>query len=181
MGEKLAVYAARAGVDDVGLVTDAYHLALQPRLILLPDAFHFDMLHPARTALILIEHAQCRASAVLAAAEMTETFAPELRVPVEEIAVLGDDVARLAGAIPDPRADADALVEKLVTADENVALIAVAERLDHARHLHMRPETVWRTYYAETVAVYLPLAERLNAELFARFARWARSFQRRIS
>jgi (p)ppGpp synthase/HD superfamily hydrolase len=181
MGAKLAVYATRAGVDDVELVTDAYHLALQPRLHQLPDVFHHDMLHPARTALILLENAQCRSAVVLAAAQMIESLLPALRVPVHEIATLGGQVSKLSETVPDPLAEeAGDLVEKLVTADRDVALIAVAERLDHARHLHMRPETAWRSYYEQTVAVYLPLARRVHEDLFARFDRWARSFQRRL-
>jgi (p)ppGpp synthase/HD superfamily hydrolase len=181
MGAKLAVYATRAGVDDVDLVTDAYHLAMQPRLHHLPHVFHHDMLHPARTALILIENAQCRRAVVLAAAQMTESLLPALRVPAHEISALGGQVSALSKTVPDPLSEeAGDLLEKLVTAEGDVALIAVAERLDHARHLHMRPESAWRPYYEQTVAIYLPLAGRVNEDLFARFDRWARSFQRRL-
>jgi (p)ppGpp synthase/HD superfamily hydrolase len=182
MAAKLSVYATRAGVDDVALVTDAYHIAMQPRLAHLPDVFHHDMLHPARTALILLENAGCNNARVLAAAQVTETFAPEMRVAPHEIAAaLGDPVAGLARAVPDPIAHEETLIEELVTADDDVALIALAERLDHARHLHMRDDAGWRAYFEQTVMVYLPLAERVNEELFLRFQRWASAFQRRLS
>ena len=181
MAEKLAVYATRAGVNDVGLVSDAYHIAMRPRLQFLPDVFHPDMLHPARTALILIENARCTDSGLLAAAQVTETLLPELRVGSDDVAALGDDVAQIAGAVPNPLdCDRESLVEQLVTAEPEIAMIAVAERLDHARHLHMREDAAWRDYYDETVAVYLPLADRVHEELARRLERWARAFQRRL-
>jgi (p)ppGpp synthase/HD superfamily hydrolase len=181
MAEKLSVYATRAGVDDVALVTDAYHLAIRPRLGYLSDVFHHDMLHPARTALILIENAHCTKASVLAAAEATETLFPQMRVRSSEIAdALGDDVALLAEAVPDP-ADEETLVERLVTASDDVALIALAERLDHARHLHMRERSLWRAYFEQTASVYMPLAQRMNEDLFLRFFRWTTAFEKRLS
>jgi (p)ppGpp synthase/HD superfamily hydrolase len=182
MAAKLTAYAARAGVADVALVADAYHIAMQPRLRYLASVFHPDMLHPARTALILLENAGCTDARVLAAAQVTETLTSAMRVPSRDIAMaLGDQVAELALAVPDPAAREETLVEELVTADEDVALIAVAERLDHARHLHMRDAAGWPAYFRQTVSVYLPLAERVNEELFLRFQRWANAFQRRLS
>jgi (p)ppGpp synthase/HD superfamily hydrolase len=182
MAEKLAVYATRAGVADVALVTDAYHLAMPPRLAQLHDVFHPDLLHPARTALILIENAGCNDAHVLAAAELTETLAPQMRIaPAEIEAALGHEVVKLVRAVPDPLTRTDTLLEELVTADHDVALIALAERLDHARHLHMRASTDWQSYFDQTVSVYLPLAERVNAELARRFERWATAFQRRLA
>jgi (p)ppGpp synthase/HD superfamily hydrolase len=181
MAEKLAVYAQRAGVTDIGLVLQAYQLAMQPRLEHLADVFHHDMLHPARTALILLENVGITAARVLAAAQVIETCVPRLRVVPEEIAAaLGADVAALAAAVPDPVADRETLVEQLVTADDNVALIALAERLDHARHLHMRAPREWRDYFEQTVTVYLPLAQRLHPELQRRFERWAGAFEQRL-
>jgi (p)ppGpp synthase/HD superfamily hydrolase len=181
MAEKLAVYATRAHVQNVDLVSDAYHIAMAPRLQFLPDVFHPDMLHPARTALILIENAGCTDARLLAAAQVTETRCPELRVGRDEIAALGGDVAQIAGAVPNPLdCDADTLVERLVTADREIAILAVAERLDHARHLHMRDRTAWRDYFDETVAVYLPLADRVQDELARRLERWASAFERRL-
>jgi hypothetical protein len=181
MAEKLAVYAARAGVDNVPLLLQAYHLALKPRLEQLSDVFHHDLLHPARCALILLENVQHTNAVVLAAAQVTETRAPELRVAGADIAhTLGDDVARLSVAVPDPVRHADTLLEKLVTAEEDVALIALAERLDQSRHLHMRARSEWRDYYTQTVTAYLPVAERVHPELARRFQRWADAFLRRL-
>lgn len=181
MAEKLGVYATRAGATDVETIVQAYHLAMRPRLAHLPDVFHHDMLHPARTALILIEDVHCHDAVVLAAALVTETRDPGLRVAREEIAeVMGPDVARVAAAVPDPLAEAETLVEDLVTADRDVALIALAERLDHARHLHMRAPAEWRDYFHQTVTVYMPVAERINPTLLRRFERWAGAFEKRL-
>ena len=181
MAEKLGVYATRAGVDNVALVTEAYHLAVLPRLAHLSDVFHHDLLHPARTALILIENARCTKASVLAAAEVTETLFPQMRTQPGEIAdALGHHVALLAEAVPDP-ADEETLVERLVTASDDVALIALAERLDHARHLHMRERSLWRAYFDQTASVYMPLAQRVSEDLFLRFFRWATAFEKRLS
>lgn len=180
MAEKLATYANRAGVDDVPLVVEAYHLAMQPRLERLSDVFHHDMLHPARCALILIEM-HCQDARLLAAVQVTETYIPALRVAPATVAdALGEGVARLSAAVPDPQTDREMLLEKLVTADDDVALIALAERLDHARHLHLRAPAVWRDYFEQTTAVYLPVAGRINHELHRRLERWAGVFEERL-
>ena len=182
MAEKLATYATRAGVLDVDLITDAYHIAVRPRLAFLPDVFHPDVLHPARTILILLEDTDCRDSRVLAAAALTETLEPAMRVGAEDVGALGSDVAQMVAAVPSPLdVSEDTLAEALVTADQDAALIAVAERLDHARHLHMRERDLWAPYHALTVSIYLPLAARLSAELTRRLERWAWSFERRLS
>lgn len=178
MGQKLVVYAQRAGVIDLDLIARAYNIAIQPRLEFFSDVFHHDMLHPARNALILIEQAGCRDPHVLAAAIVTETLYPEVRVSAD---ALGNAVHVLADQVPNPLDDVESLVERLVTAERDVGLIAVAERLDHARHLHMRPQSEWPGFYDGAVSVYLPLAERVDEDLFRRFQRWAGAFQNRLS
>lgn len=180
MAHKLAVYGTRAGVADVGLLTDAFFLAVRPRLNRLHQVFHIDVLHPARTALILIEHAFCRDARVLAAAALTETFDAALRTPRDEMQALGEDVVRLADAVPAPEGEDEALLERLLVAEPDVASIAVAERLDHARHLHMRDEALWPSYFQQTVRVYLPVAQRVAPEVHLRFERWAHAFERRL-
>jgi hypothetical protein len=181
MAAKLVVYARRAGVEDVALVEDAYWAALQPRLNHYMDVFHHDLLHPARTVLILIEQADCRNGALLAAAALTETLSAAVRVPVEVARALNERVGRLVELVPNPLDGGEALLEQLVTAQEESALIAVAERLDHARHLHMREAASWRAFYEQVEAVYLPVAQRVHQQLFRRFERWATAFQRRLA
>ena len=179
MANKLVVYAQRAGVADLALVEDAYWAAVNPRIEYFGNVFDFDVLHPARTALILIELTACTRAEVVAAAQLVETHFADLRLAP---ANLPAGVLGLAASVPNPLdigADEE-LLEALVTADDDVALIAVAERLDHARHLHMRDPSQWSTIYQQIRTVYLPLAERLHPELYARFNRWATAFGRRL-
>ena len=178
MAEKLVVYARRAGVDDVAIVEDAYWTAVQPRVDYFRDVFHIDVLHPARTALILIELGECKSGITLAAGQLTETFLPELRLQHGDS--LNAHVWKLANEVPNPLDEDENLLEALVTAEEDVALIAVAERLDHARHLHMRDSSQWADFYQQTQNVYLPVAQRLHPELYARYHRWATAFGRRL-
>jgi (p)ppGpp synthase/HD superfamily hydrolase len=72
------------------------------------------------------------------------------------------------------------LAEALVLAEPDVGAIALAERLDHARHLHFRDEMHWRPFYTEIREIYLPLANRVQERLAQRLARWAGSFERRF-
>jgi (p)ppGpp synthase/HD superfamily hydrolase len=153
---------------------------MQPRLDYFSDIFHYDMLHPARTALILIEQAGCRRGAVVAAGAFTETLFEAVRVPPAVVRAVSDEVWQTVQAVPNPLDDREALAELLVTAEPDVALIAVAERLDHARHLHMRDPSAWRSFFEQTLAVYLPVAQRVDENLYQRFERWANSFQRRL-
>lgn len=181
MAHKLAVYAARAGVPETGLLLDAYYIAVRPRLARTGNVFHVDVLHPARNALILLEHTACRDVRVLAAAALTETFDPTLRAPAADQQALGADVVALADAVPRPDGEEDELLEALLVAEPDVIRIALADRLDHARHLHMRARPLWNDYFRQTVSVYLPVAARTEHELFLRFERWAGAFQRRLS
>src|SRR5512146_1237365 len=144
MALKLMAYAQRAGVEPNPLL-QAYRTAIEIRTPVLRDIFHRELLHPARTALILLDDACCRNATLLAAAALVETEHPALRVPASRARTdLGDRAAALMSAVPIPAEAGAALVEQLVTAEEDVALIAVAERLDHARHLHFRERAVWR-------------------------------------
>ena len=179
MAEKLSVYGQRAGVDDTALVEAAYWAAIEPRVEYFGNVFDFDVLHPARTALNLIELTQCKSAVVLAAAQLVETHHTELDGVVS--GELPENVRALARVVPSPLTlQSEELLEALVTADDDVALIAVAERLDHARHLHMRDSSLWADFYQQTQEVYLPVAQRLHPELYARYHRWATAFGRRL-
>ena len=132
-------------------------------------------LHPARTIRILIADGACRSVGALAAAAFVDTLDPDL-APVPPTALLRS----LVGAVPRPDRDADQLLERIITADHDVALVALAERLDHARHLHMRRELLWSEFHAEARAVYIPAARRFAAQIAHRFERWADAFERRL-
>jgi hypothetical protein len=140
------------------------------------------LLHPARTILILLSDTSCRNPAVLAAAAFVDSVDAGLAPAAAAAeAVLGGDAAALLCSVPLPGVPGgeDALLERLVCAEPDAALIAVAERLDHARHLHLRPELPWRELHAQVQDAYAPAAARLCPPLARRLERWAEAFRAR--
>jgi hypothetical protein len=137
------------------------------------------LLHPARTVLILLADASCRDVATLAAAAFVDSQDPELAPDGGTAAdVIGVDAARLLHGVPLPAGLADdELLERLVCAADGAALIAVAERLDHARHLHLRPELPWKEWHAQIQDAYAPAARRLSPLIARRLERWAEAFR----
>jgi (p)ppGpp synthase/HD superfamily hydrolase len=170
------------GVDPQGLsvVSGAHALAMGPRVAALPDDDHPLYLHPGRTVLVLLLDAGVSDAGVLAAAALSESEDADLRVAGSTVAVeLPEDVAALVAAVP--WADAPDLAETLVSAPESVRLIALAERLDHLRHAHLRDDAGWRArVHAQAVSVYAPVAERTHPRLAGRYRHWCRMFARRF-
>lgn len=180
MAAKLAGFADRAHIRPDVLVA-AYELSVARRLRVLGDVFHEDLLHPARTALILISDAGCVDDVVLTAATLVDTEYPELQPTQSEIrGAFGERVGDLVAAVPDPAAN-EALLEDLVVAPHDVALIALAERLDHARHLHFRDRNVWSAFYRQIVDVYQPVAGRLSPPIQQRLSHWSAAFAKRLA
>ena len=181
MAARLADTAARLGVDRDGrdLIARAFEAGMAPRIDAGLDDHHPDFLHTARTALILMDDTGAADPATLAAALVTETREADLRMEEDEVRRLGEDVAALAAAVPDPAAEG--LIERLVTADPALRLVALAERLDHARHLHLRDPGEWAAYHALTCAAYAPVAGRAHPVLERRFTHWCRTFARRFT
>lgn len=177
------VRAARsAGVDEEGveLLGRAHLLAMEPRARQLPDDHHPQFLHPGRTVLILLRDVGVRGGTVLSAAAVTESEDVSLRVDPARIGqALGDGVRRMVGRIPRP--DSETLAEELVTAPTEIRLVALAERLDHVRHAHLRSrDERWRRcVHTQTESVYLPVAERTHPVLARRYRHWCRTFTRR--
>jgi len=166
--------------DDLLLLERAHRLAMEPRIASLDDDHHAAYLHPGRTVLILVRDVGVSDADVLAAAALCETMDSFLRVDLDRIReTLGSVVADLLEAVPD--AASDRLVEELVTAPEPVQWIALAERLDHFRHLHMREGTErWPDLHEEGTTVWLPVAERVHARLATRYRHWQKVFARRL-
>jgi hypothetical protein len=147
--------------------------ALEWRDALLADDHDIDALHPARTVLILIDDAALTDPDLLAAAACHESVRPELCVRP-----MPDGVAALPSPLDSP---VDELLEALVLLDGPGAAAVIAERLDHARHLHLRPRDQWPAGLALEEAVYLPLASRHGGLIGRRYERWHRAFTRRIA
>ncbi len=170
------------GMDAAGLslLNRAHALAMEPRLGLIDDERHPMLLHPGHTALVLVHDVGARDAGLLAAAAVTESEDGAFRVERARVrAVLGDRVAELASAVPEARAPD--LAEALVTASREVRLVALAERLDHLRHAHLRTDPEWgRAAHREAMHVYLPVAERTDERLAARYRYWCRKFAGRF-
>lgn len=167
--------------DGIPVLSRAHALAMEPRVRAFHDDHHPLFLHPGRSVLILLRDAGCLGTLVLAAAAVAESQDGELRVATERVEeVLGARVAEMAAAVP-PSGD-EALAEKLVTASTEVRLAALAERLDHLRHAHLREaDARWRRLALEEAeAVYRPLAHRTHARLAQRYDHWCRTFARRV-
>lgn len=188
---------ARPAVGDDGarLVRGAVLAALEPR-----DARFDDhdprCLAPARTVRILISDTVCSDTDILMAAAFVDSV--DGLAPVDQSA-LTDRARALLAAVPLPRptapmsdaADAadesdaraaadDDLLERLVCAEPAAAVIALVERLDQARHLHLRKDLQWAAFHAEVRAAYIPAAHRLAPRLEQRLARWGDAFERRL-
>jgi len=166
--------------EGIDLVSRAHALAMVPRVASLEDDHHPLYLHPGRTVLVLLRDAGVTDAGVLAAAALVESEDAEFRVEAGMVeSEMGRTVLELVTAVPP--ADSDALAETLVAADPAVRLVAVAERLDHLRHAHLREDQAWRSrVHAQAVAVYQPIAERTDERLAGRYRHWRRSFERRF-
>jgi hypothetical protein len=182
MVERVGFETARA-IDTAAaaVVTAAVEAALVPRDRKIEDDHDVRALHPARTVLILLADTECRDPVALAAAAFVETLDGELTAPRSSLAMTaGAEAVRLMHQVPVPGHDAEQLLELLVSAEEPAVLIALAERLDHARHLHLRPGLDWEAFHAEIENTYLPVAARIAPQLARRLDRWAESFGRRL-
>lgn len=172
---------ARAVLGEAGsaAVAAALGAALAYRCELIADDHDPRMLHPARTVRILLSDGGCADVATLSAAAFTDSVDREL---VGDARVLGDTGALIVQSVPfpDPSDPDDALLERLVSAERDVALISLVERLDHARHLHLRDDIAWRPFHAGIVRDYIPAARWLAPSLARRFERWADAFERRL-
>ncbi|HEX6589076.1 MAG TPA: hypothetical protein VF039_08640 [Longimicrobiales bacterium] len=132
---------------------------------------HFETLHPARTLLILLDDCAVTDPELLAAAATIESEHPTLR-PAARHAI--------AARVPLPDVAGDALLEELVAADPPVRLIALAERLDHARHLHLRERALHAGFHRGIGEVYAPVAARTHPRLARRYDWWWHTFLRRF-
>jgi len=178
------VRAARfvgVSADGIRTVSRAHALAMEPRIAAFEDDHHPLFLHPGRAMLVLLRDASCVDDRILAAAALVESEDAGLRVSAAAIRrELGDEIAGLVEAVPMP--GTESLAEALVTADERVRLVALAERLDHLRHAHLRvADKQWRVAaHAEACSIYGPVAQLTDPRLAQRYEHWCRAFGRRL-
>lgn len=176
-----AAVADGASDEEAHALARAFGLAMEPRLEALDDDHHPAYLHPGRAPLILIRDVGAVDVSVLVVAALHESMDARLRVPPAEIEDrVGPAALGAVDSIPLP--GDERLVERLLTLGPGLALAALAERLDHLRHLHLRDDLSdhWADAFDETVAAWLPFAQRLHPKLATRYGHWARTFARRI-
>ena len=169
------------GSEGITILSRAHALAMEPRMAALDDDHHPLYLHPGRTVLILLRDVSCVDPTVLSAAALAESEDDEFRIAESAIrGVVGDAVADMVLAVPSPISES--LAEDLVVAEEPVRLVALAERLDHLRHGHLREtDRAWRSaVLAQAETVYLPVAERTHPRLAQRYRHWCRTFAKRV-
>ncbi len=165
--------------EAVDFVGRAYALGMRTREGVL-DEHDPAYLHPGRCVLILLQDVGPLPMEVLAVAAVHESEEARFRTPVAAVRdSLGDDVADLLESLPLP--GDEQLTARLVTLDEGPRLAALAERLDHLRHAHLRKDPVWwHALREETVAAWAPVAERTHARLADRYRAWLRAMDRRL-
>jgi hypothetical protein len=181
MAASVAKAARRVGTpgDQVEWLGRAHASAMAPRLEQLDDDHHPVYLHPGRSLLVLTRDAQVSDALTLATAAVLESRDPTLKIRDDDLKALGPELCELVASVPPP--GAEALAERLVTITPQARLAALAERLDHLRHEHLRDERDhWRGLHEEVGAVWLPVAERTHGKLAGRFAHWHRTFVRRL-
>jgi hypothetical protein len=182
MAARLAATAHRAGLDVHGVerVVRLFERVMQHRSSAIPDELDPDHLHPARTALILLDDAGVSTVEPLLAGIALDSRRPELTPGAATLAAWGAaGAAALLAELPAPDADEEERREALVVASDDARLVALAERLDHARHLHLHPRAEWSAFHRAAARVELPVAGRTNAMLERRWRRWSDAFARR--
>lgn len=181
MAASVAARCERHGfpAHEVATVQHALRLAMEPREAALDDDHHPAFLHPGRVALILLGDVETAPPFSVTVGILLESRDPPLRAAsARVIEALGGEVADARTSVPAP--GAPDLAERLVTLSADVALAALAERLDHLRHEHLRePVTPWTMLIEEVSEVWLPVAERLSEPLARRYHHWLRTFRRR--
>lgn len=181
VADRLEAAARSAGLPPAACdrLTTALARSLERRDRFFGDPHHTDFLHTARTALVLLHDTPLNDADALTAAVLFDSEERQLAFDVAEAgALFGPGVAAVIASLPTPAAG-DELIERLVCAPAAVQLVALAERLDHARHLHLRATERWFAFHREIEAVYLPVADRADATIARRFRWWADMFARR--
>jgi len=183
MSRRLHRTARRTGLADAEAdrLVDLFALVMDRRATTLSDPAHPEYLHPARTALILMDDAAVQEPVALQAAIIRDTVRTGLEPTAEALRGVADEMA-FAAARRIPGADLDdfALLEALVVLEPDLLDAALAERLDHARHLHMGESAGWSEFHRQVSAVYLPASRRGNRRIAQRFGRWAEAFEWRF-
>jgi (p)ppGpp synthase/HD superfamily hydrolase len=183
MADRLRRTAGWRGLspDQANRLADCFLAAMRRRAAAIGDEHDPAYLHPARTALILLDDVGMQDADVLYAAVVHDAARPGLAMRSDDLRDLaGDRAADIIDRLPNPDADADTIMETLVTLPAGVLALYLASQLDLARHLHLGDPAGWTAGHARVTASLIPLAHRCNPLLAKRFERWAGAFRRRF-
>lgn len=197
MGKRLSrTVESKGGDSSLNFwVCHAHAVAIRPRDAALSDDHDPRYLHPGRSALILLLDLELLDPVALGLALWHDSqdagLMPRIGdIELDELALTPTPDLSIQATIEQvmqtretlPRHGDEELAAKLVVLDHEVACAALAERLDHLRHLHLQEVTdesrdVWR----EARDVWAPMAERTHPDLARRYAWWTRKFTGRYS
>jgi hypothetical protein len=178
--------AVGADDDALALLDTCLTAALAARERALPE-HDARFLHPARTVLILLDDANMIDPVALAAGALLDSDDPAWRgggvldpradgVGPDDLRTACRTALALCEAVPvpaDAEEDEGRLLEELVASPPDVRLLACAERLDLARHIHMVATPDPRRWLRQVTEVYAPVAWRTAPLLARRLERWA--------
>jgi hypothetical protein len=185
MAARLERAVQRTGNDAgaAAAIGRAFRAAIDARAPTIDEPEHFAFLHPARNALILLEDVYGVPVHVAAAGVLLDGEHPALMLPPAAWAqAAGAAAAGLLSDVPLSGAIADdaELLEALLACDRPVRLLALADRLDFIRHLHLDTGADRHAAHARTGSVFLPIAQRTDPLFVRRFEWWLGTFARRF-
>lgn len=182
MDASVTAAAARKGISrtEIDRLATALRVAMAPRKAKIEDDHDPAFLHPGRVALILLRDTDTTDLSTLALGVLMESRDPAFGASDQEVRVaMGDRIADARASIPTP--GAVDLTERLVVLETATAIAALAERLDHLRHEHLRlPVAPWDELWREVHDIWLPVADRTSEPLARRYRHWLRTFGRRL-
>ena len=181
MAERVRRTAVEAGLSKPGveLLTRAHALAMTPRLAALLDDHDPAYLHPGRTAVILLDDLALVDAEWIATAMLLDTVRPDLEVSLDALRELPEPVIARWKELPRP--DAETLVEDLLALEPDALNVALAERLDQLRHIHLWDDVEHAArVYVHAAETYSRVAVRSHPELARRYAWWTRTFARKF-
>ena len=179
MADRLDREAGRAGLDDgaVEKLRQVFTQVAETRAARIGNREHHSVLHTARTALILLEDAGITSADLLIAAVALDTRDPHFMPDASALPLTDDEQNLITGVRT--AVSSEYPIEELLAADHPVRLLAVSECLDHARHLHLRPEVEWQPFHETVCSDFLPVAQRTHATLAQRLGWWCDMFRNR--
>lgn len=182
MAARIERAVRRAGPgSDAERLANLFRAILERRATVFPDPEHHDFLHPGRTLLVLLEDLRITDADVLAAALIVDSERPGLGLAGEEaIRLAGARAAAIARPIPSAASADETRLEALLSLEPESLLVALAERLDHARHLHLRTPAAFAPFHVRIGNADLPAASRSHPRLAWRLQWWHDSFARRF-